>query len=126
MIKKTLYQSIGLEFISQAIGEFYVRAFRDPIISHFFFHHDRQDLTQKQITFAAAMLGAREITYKGKPLLQAHARLPLTAVHFNRRQVLMAEVLADLGLDPRLQEQWLALEERLRPLIVNTKGRCNE
>lgn len=115
-----LYEAIGPETIRAAITEFYKRAFADMIIGHFFFGKDREDITAKQIDFATAMLGGPR-NYRGKPLREAHTPFVLRHPHFNRRQVLMGEVLKDLALDGELAQAWLALEEQLRPLIVNTQ-----
>ena len=113
----TLFDQIGAAFIARAVSEFYERAFVDPIIGHFFFNRDRSHLVREQTAFATALLGGPR-TYSGKPLLEVHQPLAIRPPHFGRRQVLMAEVLTDLGLDPDLKSQWLAREINLRPLIV--------
>jgi hemoglobin len=116
---ENLYKQIGREFIERAITEFYVRAFKDPIIGHFFFEKDRQDITNKQIAFATSMLGGPD-GYQGRPLRQAHEDLSFRRPHFGRRQVLMTEVLTDLGLDDDLKAAWLAKEQKLAPLVLGT------
>jgi hemoglobin len=116
----SLYERIGDELIRKAITEFYRRAETDGIIGHFFFNKDVRDITEKQITFATAMLGGPR-RYKGKPLGPAHANLDLRGPHFDRRQVLMAEVLTEMGVADELRDGWMELEERLRPLIVQQK-----
>lgn len=117
---RSLYERIGGELVREAITEFYRRVETDGIIGHFFFGKDVRDITQKQIAFATAMLGGPR-GYKGKPLGAAHGDLDLRAPHFDRRQVLMGEVLEEMGLSLELREAWLALEEKLRPLIVQQK-----
>jgi truncated hemoglobin YjbI len=119
---KTLYEHIGADFITNAITEFYLRAFNDPIIGHFFFNKNRADITAKQIDFATNLLGGPKL-YKGMPLEKAHVLLNIRKPHFGRRQVLMGEVLTEMGLDERLKTSWLELEEKLRGLIVNNP-RC--
>jgi hemoglobin len=116
----SLYEEIGPEFIKRAITEFYERAFVDVMIGHFFFKIDKAGITAQQILFASSMLGAKEMKYTGKPLKVAHADMTIRLVHFNRRQVLMREVLADLGLSAELQNAWLNLEGQLRPIIVSS------
>ena len=118
--KKSLYELIGPAFIANAVAEFYRRAFLDGMIGHFFFHSDISHITQEQIIFATAMLGGPQ-QYRGKPLKAAHKPFAIRKPHFGRRQVLMREVLDDLGLDEELKNQWLALEEQFRPIILNTK-----
>lgn len=106
--------------IREAITEFYRRAFADGIIGHFFFDKDRDEITAKQIAFAIALLGGPK-NYRGQPLGPLHQALAIRRPHFDRRQVLMAEVLDEQGLDPSLRDAWLVLEEGLRQLIVTRK-----
>ena len=113
-----LYEQIGESFIRRAIEEFYVRAFVDPMICHFFIGRDRAALTAMQQDFAIAMLGGPK-NYKGMPLKDAHLPFTIKPPHFGRRQIIMAEVLRDLGLDPDLAKKWLEMEEALRSVIVN-------
>ena len=125
-MSKSIYQQIGKEQISKVIHTFYERAFIDPLIGHFFFKHSHDDLVEKQITFSSKLLGAESIEYTGKPLTVAHNRMPLTNVHFNRRQTLMKEVLEEAEIDEKAVEGWLAAEERLRNLIVNSLTNCKK
>lgn len=113
----TLYERIGEDLIRKVITEFYLRAFADPIIGHFFFEKDRAHITAMQIDFAINMLGGPR-NYKGKPLVTAHEPFDIRGPHFGRRQVLMREVLDDLVVAPELSEAWLALEGPLRALVV--------
>lgn len=114
-----LYDQIGHAFIAKAVAEFYKRAFQDVLIGHFFFNSDIHHITEQQIHFVSAMLGG-PANYSGKPLKAAHKPFKIRPVHFNRRQVLMREVLVDLGLDPSLRDAWLSVEEQFRPVIVNS------
>lgn len=113
----TLFERIGSDLIEQAITEFYRIAFTDGIIGHFFFDKDQTEITAKQIAFATAMLGGPRL-YQGRPLGPIHRGLRIGRPHFDRRQVLMADVLDELQLAPELKREWLALEEQLRPLIM--------
>jgi truncated hemoglobin YjbI len=112
-----LYVAIGRDKIEAAITEFYIRAFADPIISHFFFGHDRQALTHKQIQFACRMLGGPE-RYTGRALATAHKSIDIRPAHFGRRQVLMKQVALEIGIEPTLVHEWMKLEEMLRPIIL--------
>ena len=125
IVKKFFCWSIASPIlqIEQAITEFYKRAFSDMIIGHFFHGRSREELTAKQIDFATNMLGGPK-RYTGKPLREAHRPFILRTPHFNRRQVIMKDVLEELQLDPQLASQWLQLEEQLRPLIVNASHTC--
>jgi truncated hemoglobin YjbI len=116
--KSSLYARIGESAVRAVITEFYRRAFVDPIIGHFFVSSDIAEITALQIDFARSMLGGPK-RYRGKPLAAAHKPFVIRHPHFGRRQVLMAEVLADLHVDPELAKAWLTMEEALRPIIVN-------
>lgn len=118
--QKSLYESIGPEFIANAVAEFYRRAFTDVLIGHFFFHSDIKHITAEQTSFVTALFGGPQ-TYRGKPIKLAHQPFLIRPVHFARRQVLMREVLTDLGLDAALCDQWLALEQQFRPVILTAK-----
>ena len=106
------------------IKEFYERAFADPIIGHFFFNKDHTHLIRQQTLFTLNMMGYEGFEYQGKPLKKAHSALPLTNVHFNRRKVLLQEVLAASPVPEATRDRWLTLEEKLRPLIVNSQTNC--
>lgn len=114
----SLFEQIGADFVASAIAEFYKRAFRDGIIGHFFMNSDLEKITAEQTAFATALLGGPR-GYRGKPLQLAHRPFIIKPPHFGRRQVLMAEVLTDLGLQDELAAAWLKLEDQLRPLVIN-------
>jgi hemoglobin len=114
----SLYDQIGHAFITKAVAEFYKRAFADVMIGHFFFKSDINHITAQQIAFVSAMLGGPS-TYQGKPLKLAHKPFLIRPVHFNRRQVMMREVLDDLGLAKNLADAWLAIEDQFRQVIIN-------
>lgn len=117
---KTLYDLIGHTFIANAVAEFYRRAFSDGMLAHFFINSDINHITAQQIDFATAMLGGPQ-RYRGKPIKLAHEPFIIRPPHFGRRQVLMGEVLTDLGLDEDLKKQWLALEEQFRAKILTPR-----
>ena len=113
----TLFEKIGEDFIKQA-RKFYHRAFRDPIIGHFFFNKNHQELVAKQIEFTYSFLGSKQHLYRGLPLKKAHQGLAINKAHFLRRQVLLEEVLLEMGLSKELTKQWLQKEKNLMGLIV--------
>ena len=112
-----IFHQIGAELIQKAIRLFYDRAFEDPMIQHFFMHSDKEHLIREQTLFATALLGGPR-QYKGLPLEKAHEKRSIRLPHFRRRQILMGEVLTELGLEDELRKEWLRREETLRPLIL--------
>lgn len=119
----SLFEDIGLETISDIIRKFYDRAFVDPMIGHFFFNVEKEAIIKKQIEFSASLLGGPR-SFLDKNLRKVHGALHIRRPHFMRRQVLFSEILRESPLTKEQQEQWLALEERLKPLIINSPGTC--
>ncbi len=116
--RQSLYQQLGDDLLRALITEFYRRATVDGIIGHFFFNHDHSVLVEKQIAFSKTLLGGNS-SYQGKGLREAHQQLRVRPAHFDRRQRIMQAVLRDFEVDEGISRQWLALEHRLRPLIVS-------
>ena len=112
-----IYDQIGADLIQKAIRLFYDRAFEDPMIQHFFMRSDKEHLIREQSLFATALLGGPR-QYKGLSLEKAHEKRSIRLPHFKRRQILMGEVLTELGLADELKREWLRREEALRPLIL--------
>lgn len=113
----TLYDQIGEEFIRRAIIEFYKRAFADMMIGHFFFGKNHDELAAHQIDFTVAALGGPR-RYSGRPVVEAHRSHNIRRPHFDRRRMILREVLDEFGLEPHLRDAWLAQEEAFRALIV--------
>jgi truncated hemoglobin YjbI len=121
----TLYQRIGEQKISEAVTNFYDKAFHDHIIGHFFFGKNKEDLTKKQISFAINFLGGPK-RYQGRSLEAAHAEFSIRNAHFDRRQTLMREVLEQMELPKHDIDEWLVMEDSLRRLIVTVVDACNK
>lgn len=124
-MKESLFDQIGEEKIRSSIKSFYEKAFKDPMISHFFFGKDINHLIEMQFLFSASMLGSSKYTYSGKPMKKAHTGLPFKTPHFNRRKILLRETLLENNVNKDLVEAWLNLEEKFRPLIVTDSGDCS-
>ncbi len=114
--KNNHYQLIGPEKIRAVLTDFYIKAFNDPIIGHFFFEKDINDITNKQVQFASSMLGGPE-GYTGLPLKKAHEKLQFRRPHFGRRQVLMKEALEAHQVPPNTVAYWLEQEEKIIDLL---------
>jgi truncated hemoglobin YjbI len=114
---RSLYDRLGEDLIRAAVGEFYRRAFDDVFIAYFFYGKDHETLAAQQVDFTIALLGGPR-RYAGRPISPLHAGLAIRTPHFARRQVLMREVLGEMGVDPASVAEWMELEANLRPLIV--------
>lgn len=116
-MSQTLYEQIGEEFIRKAVEEFYRRAFTDMIIGHFFFGKNHDELAAHQIDFTVAALGGPR-RYAGRSISEAHRIHNIRRPHFDRRRMILREVLDEFGLAPHLRDAWLTQEEAFRSLIV--------
>jgi truncated hemoglobin YjbI len=119
-----LYEKIGKTRIQHVIECLYDRLFEDPLLSHFFFAKDKATLIARQLEFTLRLLGDDTSLYQGKPIPVAHAPLGIKPVHMDRRQKVLAEVLAACGVEPEDAAQWVEKENQLRHLIVRNPGDC--
>lgn len=123
-MSETLFEKIGEEKMREIIEAFYIKAFSDSMISHFFFNKDREHLTKMQFLFTASNFGSKAHQYPGKPMKLAHTGLPFKNVHFDRRKVLMLESMKEAGLSEDLSDAWIYMEEKFRKLIVSDSSGC--
>lgn len=120
-----LYHSIGKTKIENCIRDFYTRAFSDPLISHFFFNSSLEDLVSAQINFFSILMGSKDHKYEGPSIKKAHHKIPIKKVHFDRRLVLLREVLVKQKLSTTHIDSWVGLEESFRNKIITDPSPCN-
>ncbi|MBC7661500.1 MAG: group 1 truncated hemoglobin [Chitinophagaceae bacterium] len=120
---RNLYDEIGPDRIAVILKNFYERCFEDVMIGHFFFEKNHDELLKHQLNFATGMLGG-PVSYQGRPLAPLHQSLPIRSPHFARRRQILIETMTDFGLAQNLIDGWVALEERLKPLILQDSGNC--
>jgi hemoglobin len=114
----TPYDAIGGESRVRAVLQaLYDRMFEDPIVGFLFVGKDKAHIVEQQVAFTCAFLGGPQ-RYVGKPLPEAHAKLPLLAGHFDRRHWLLKEVLEERGVPDDVQAAWLELDANLRPSVL--------
>ena len=115
---KTLYESIGGEEKVRAVLQaLYDRLFDDPIVGFLFDGKDKAHIVAEQLVFTCAFLGGPQ-RYRGKPLPEAHAALPLLPGHFNRRHRLLEQVLDEQGVPSDVKRVWLNIDESLRTSVL--------
>jgi hemoglobin len=114
----TPYDAIGGESRVRAVLQvLYDRLFEDPIVGFLFEGKDKAHIVEQQVAFTCAFLGGPQ-RYTGKPLPEAHAKLPLLAGHFDRRHWLLRQVLEERGVPDDVQAAWLKLDADLRPSVL--------
>jgi hemoglobin len=111
-----LYDRIGGDRLRAVVDDFYERVFADPMIGFLFDGKNKERLIRKEWELVAALLGA-PIGYSGRSMAEAHAHVPITTGHFDRRLVLLEETLEAHHVDPDVRRRWLdhalSLRERL-------------
>ena len=114
----TLYDAVGGEAKVEAVlRALYDRLFVDPIVGFLFEGKDKDRIVLQQTAFTCAFLGGSQ-RYRGLPLPEAHAGLPLLAGHFDRRHRLLEHVLTEQGVDADAAREWLKIDEALRTSVL--------
>lgn len=124
----TLYDAVGGEAgLRAVISDFYDRVFVDVMIGFMFARADKAHLIEREYELVAALLGARGIVYRGRPMRAAHAKHTIFGGHFERRMQLLRETFADRGVPEEVRAAWLAHAESLRGQITRDRGsECGE
>ena len=118
----TPFERIGGDALRELIRDFYDRVFGDVMIGFLFQGKDKQRLIQLEWEFAARMLGAKDVTYTGRPMRVAHAQSPIFGGHFERRLQILRETMRDHGVDAEIQRVWIEHAQALRSQITSDKG----
>jgi hemoglobin len=115
---KTLYEAIGgEERVRAVLQSLYDKLFEDPIVGFLFEGKDKQHIVSEQLMFTCHFLGGPQV-YTGKPLPEAHAKLPLLPGHFDRRHRLLAQVLEEQRVPEEVRRVWLGIDENLRRSVL--------
>jgi hemoglobin len=109
----------GEPAVRAVVQELYDRLFDDPMVSFLFEGKDKAHLVAQQVRFTSGFLGG-PFAYDGKPLPEAHARLPLLPGHFDRRHHLLRLILEKHAVPKRAAEEWLRVDEALRGSVVKS------
>jgi hemoglobin len=114
----SLYEAIGGEVrVRAVIQSLYDKLFVDPIVGFLFAGKDKAHLVDQQLAFTCHFLGGPQ-TYRGKPLPEAHAALPLLPGHFDRRHHLLKQVLDEQRVPDEVKRAWLRIDENLRGSVL--------
>lgn len=117
----TLFDRIGGDRLRAVIEDFYQRVFADVMIGFMFTGKDRARLIEKEWELAARMLGA-DVRYTGRSMPEAHARLPITGGHFDRRTQLLRDTLAAHDVPDDVRAAWLGHVDALRAQLTADRG----
>jgi len=114
----TLYDRIGEVALRSVIRDFYDRVMADPMIGFLFAGKNKERLIQKEWELVAALLGAA-IGYSGRSMSVAHAKVPITAGHFDRRLTILQETMEDHRVDAEVRRRWLEHANALRDQLTS-------
>jgi hemoglobin len=78
---------------------------------------DKEHLIEQQLRFTARFLGGPS-RYEGKPLPEAHAKLPLLPGHFERRHHLLRQALEKHAVPKRVADEWLRIDRSLKSSVL--------
>ena len=118
----TLFDRIGPDALRAVLTDFYARVFADVMIGYMFRGKDRQHLIDREYELTAALLGAPDITYRGRPMRPAHAAHSIFGGQFERRLQILRETLAAHAIDPDVQRAWIDHQLALRSQITRDRG----
>ena len=111
------YDAIGESRVREVLEALYDRLFDDPIVGFLFEGKDKGHIVLQQTAFTCSFLGGPQ-RYTGKPLPEAHAKLPLLPGHFDRRHWLLKQILEHSSIPPEAQAAWLRIDAALRPSVL--------
>jgi hemoglobin len=105
--------------IAAVIASLYDQLFADPIVGFLFAGKDKKHIVEEQVLLTCSFLGGPQ-RYRGKPLPEAHAKLPLLPGHFDRRHRLLEQTLRahSQSIPESVREAWLAIDEGLRSSVL--------
>jgi hemoglobin len=117
-ISPSAYETIGGEGPVRAVLDaLYGKLFDDPIVGFLFEGKDKAQIVDAQVALTCAFLGGPH-RYEGRPLPEAHSKLPLLAGHFDRRHWLLAQTLRSQGVPESAAAEWLRIDEGLRSSVL--------
>ncbi|MGE0679652.1 MAG: group 1 truncated hemoglobin [Candidatus Binatia bacterium] len=115
----SLFERIGgTPAITATVEQFYERVLADPELSPFFVKTKMPWLKIRQVQFFTQALGGPAV-YKGRPMKEAHAHLPIEARHFDRVAGHLVATLQSLGVAQSLIDEVVSAVGPLKEDIVN-------
>ena len=105
--------------VRPVIAALYDKLAADAMVGFLFAGKDIAAIVEHQLWFTARFLGGPD-RYGGRTMPEAHAELPLLPGHFDRRHKLLEETLAASSLPRHVIEEWLRIDEGLRPAVLKS------
>jgi truncated hemoglobin YjbI len=104
--------------LAAILNALYERLAADTMLGFFFAAKDLRTIAMHQKQFLMRAMGASP-SYPGKAPAQAHLALaPILPGHFDRRALLLSQVLEEHGLSEEDRHSWLGFENSFRQAIL--------
>jgi truncated hemoglobin YjbI len=116
----------GEEGVRRVLRALYDELFDDVMVGFLFAGKNKETLVEHQVWFTARFLGGPQDRYKGRPLPETHASLPLLPGHFDRRHHLLKETLAKQNVPEHVAVEWLRIDENLRTSVLKSGADARE
>ncbi len=114
----SLYDDIGGDAPIRAVLQtLYDQLFEDAMTGFLFAGKDKQHIIEEQVLFTAGFLGG-PARYRGKPLPEVHASLPLLPGHFDRRHHLLKQALAKHAIPEHVARAWIDIDAALKTSVL--------
>jgi truncated hemoglobin YjbI len=116
--KKILDDVGSVERLNQILIRFYKSLAEDILLGFFFEGKDLEEIARKQGLFMLRAMGV-PVAESVKPPQKAHAQMPpILKGHFDRRKVLLKEVLEQEKISAETAEIWISFEESFRDQVI--------
>jgi hemoglobin len=122
MRSSDLYERIGGDALRAVLVDFYDRVFADTMIGFMFARADKARLVDKEWELVAALLGAPNVAYTGRPMRTAHAQHTIFGGQFERRLQILRETLRAHHVDADVERAWIDHALSLRAQITRDRG----
>ncbi len=104
--------------LNTILEDFYQRMHADTMLGYFFIGKDLKHIAHQQGQFLLNAAGLIP-KFEGKGPHSAHTALPpIWEGHFDRRLVILREVLQDHGVAAPMMEMWISFEASFRNIVV--------
>jgi truncated hemoglobin YjbI len=112
----------GPAAVRAILQRFYERLAQDPMVGFHFAGRDLEAIVDGQLAFLLKAFGVTA-EFAGRHPSVAHGELaPILRGQFDRRLVVLAEVLEEAGLTEDERERWLAVERSMRSVVQKGRG----
>jgi len=115
---RKLFETQGDKGVFFLLHSFYRQAAQDILIGFFFDGKDLRKIAEMQFQFLKKNIGLSD-SYTGKPPAAAHDNLaPILEGHFDRRTVILRDILEKNKVPQSQIEAWIQFESFFRNAIV--------